>query len=91
MSMPVDEPLDGTVEQVMQMLLLSKRQIYRLCETGDLESYKLGELRRITWASVRRYRERCLAAGPQLKQKPLVITGKRRVGRPRKASTEAAS
>ena len=84
-------PDDATIQQVMAYTHLSKRQVYRLCQTGDLESYLLGSLRRITWASVHCYRERCRAAGPQLEPRQPIRTGKRTVGRPKKpAPTPAA-
>jgi hypothetical protein len=81
---PSVEPDDATLAEAAAYSRLSRRQVYRLCETGDYESYLLGGARRITWASIRSYREKCRAAGPQLQARQRPVTGKRRPGRPKK-------
>jgi excisionase family DNA binding protein len=75
---------DLTIGQAMFYLGLSARAVQRLCQTGAIESYRLGgDARRIVFASVRAYRQSCIDKGPQLSQRP--TTGKRPRGRPRKA------
>jgi hypothetical protein len=77
---------DLTIGQVMSFLQLSARAVQRLCGTGVLDSYLLGGSRRIIFASVKRYREACIAEGPQFAHRPM--TGKRKPGRPRKHRPE---
>jgi hypothetical protein len=78
---------DLTIGQTMFYLGLSARAVQRLCQTGAVESYRLGgDARRIVFASVRAYRQACVDKGPQLSQRP--VTGKRRVGRPRRDGAE---
>jgi hypothetical protein len=80
-------PPDLTIGQTMWFLQLSARAVQRLCADGELDSYRLGgDTRRIVFASVRAYRQACVDRGPQLSQRP--VTGKRRVGRPRKDRSE---
>jgi hypothetical protein len=74
-------PPDLTIQQTMFYLSLSARAVQRLCGTGVLDSYLLGGSRRIIFASVKRYREACIAEGPQFAHRPM--TGKRKPGRPR--------
>jgi hypothetical protein len=77
---------DISIPQAMALTGLSVRTIRRLIEAGEWESFLLGgSRRRIVLASILRHRERCIAAGPQLGQRP--TTGKRPVGRPRKAGS----
>jgi hypothetical protein len=61
----------------------SQRFAQRLIESEQVQSYKIGEKRRIVLDSAKRLRERQIAKGPQLSRPPQ--TGKRPVGRPRKA------
>lgn len=85
--LPELAPPDITIGQTMFYLGLSARAVQRLCQTGAVESYRLGgDARRIVFASVRAYRQACVDKGPQLSQRP--VTGKRRVGRPRKEGAE---
>ena len=78
---------DLTIGQTMFYLGLSARAVQRLCQTGAVESYRLGgDARRITFDSVKKFREACRAKGPQLSQRP--TTAKRKIGRPRKPRPE---
>jgi hypothetical protein len=89
---PADHPPDIDLGQLMWFFDCSQRFAQRLIETGQVESYKIGEKRRIVYASAERLRERLIARGPQLSPRP--VTGKRPVGRPKKqaaSSNEAAS
>ena len=44
-----------TVEEAAELLSLSRAQIYRLIEVGDLQSIKIGKCRRITSAQLESY------------------------------------
>lgn len=44
-----------TVEEAGDLLSLSRAQIYRLMEVGDLESIKIGKCRRVTYAQLEAY------------------------------------
>jgi hypothetical protein len=88
---PTDpEPLDVSVQQAMWFGDWSPRQVFRLISPPNgepnkppaVESFLLGGKRRIVFDSLKRYREACIAKGPQLSTRP--VTGKRPVGRPRK-------
>ena len=81
-------PPDLAIGQAMFYLGLSARSVQRLCETGAVESYRLGgDARRIVFASVRAYRQACLDRGPQFARRP--VTAKRPRGRPRKPRPES--
>lgn len=80
-------PPDLTIGQTMWFLQLSARAVQRLVANGELDSYRLGgDARRITFASVRSFRQACIDRGSQLSQRP--PTGKRPPGRPRKPRPE---
>ncbi len=68
------------------MLGVSRRKMYRLIESGEVQGFLLGGRRRVTLQSLARYREVCLARGPQLL--PLNPPGKRARGRPRKDAAQ---
>ena len=84
------QPLDVSVQQAMWFGDWSPRQVFRLISPPNgepnkppaVESFLLGGKRRIVFDSLKRYREACIAKGPQLSTRP--VTGKRPVGRPRK-------
>jgi excisionase family DNA binding protein len=66
---------------------LSRKTIYRLAARGEITGYLLGGKRLWKRASLRAYKERCIAAGPQLLE-PASLTGaKRPVGRPKKSES----
>jgi hypothetical protein len=73
---------DATIPEVMAFRRESARTVWRKIEKGVYRSHKNGDARLIEWASVIEDRERCVAQGSQLPQRP--ATGKRAVGRPRK-------
>jgi hypothetical protein len=72
----------------MQYRRESARTVFRKLETGVYRGRKNGDTRLIEWASVFEDRDRCIALGPQLPQRP--ATGKRPVGRPRKRNAAPA-
>ena len=41
-----------TVEEAADLLSLSRAQLYRLIDLGELQSIKIGKCRRITWAQL---------------------------------------
>lgn len=74
-------PLDPLLDEAgAQLGITTKRPLYRLIKAGEIVSYILAGKRRVTADSIRRYRERQIAKGPQL----LLATQKRPPGRPRK-------
>lgn len=84
-NLPVDMRLDATVAEAMAFGYQSASSVFRKIRDGRYESYKDGESRRITWASILKDRERLLKEGPQLAEPP---TGARR-GRPKKTKAVA--
>lgn len=56
-ALPVTSP-----NEAMKTLLVSRETLYRLINTGELESYTEGRARRITNRSIAAYQERRLAA-----------------------------
>jgi hypothetical protein len=58
------------------------RTVFRKLAEGVYKGHKNGDSRLITWESVIADRERCVAQGAQLSERP--ATGKRRVGRPKR-------
>ena len=44
-----------TVEEAADLLSISRAQLYRLIEFGDLESIKIGKCRRVTYAQLEAY------------------------------------
>jgi hypothetical protein len=81
-SLPPELRVDATIPEVMAYRRESARTVFRKLELGIYRGHKNGDSRLITWESVIADRERCLAQGAQLSQRP--ATEKRRVGRPRK-------
>jgi excisionase family DNA binding protein len=57
------ERLALTVEQVAEMLGIGRDRVYNLLRTGQLESIKIGKLRRIPRPALDSYIARLLAAG----------------------------
>jgi excisionase family DNA binding protein len=53
--------LVASPNQAMQKLLVSRETLYRLLNSGELESYTEGRARRITVRSINAYVERRLA------------------------------
>jgi hypothetical protein len=87
--LPPDLRLDATIPEVMAFRHESARTIYRKIEAGIYRSHKNHDgARLIEWASVLEDRDRCIALGHQLGQRP--VTGKRPVGRPKKLQTSQA-
>jgi hypothetical protein len=84
---------DITIGMAMWYTGLSHRKIFALCSRdGDqppvLQSYLISDRsRRIVFDSVKRYREACIARGPQLPAPP-PASGKRKPGRPKKPRPE---
>ncbi len=77
----LDAP-DPDTPGVMRMLGLSKKSVYRLGVAGEIDGYLLGGgSRRWRLPSVRAYKARQIAKGPQLGPP---ATGPRPRGRPRK-------
>ncbi len=77
---------DPLIAEACAMLGVSRRQMYRLIKTGEVQGFVLGGRRRVTFGSLARYREVCLARGHQLL--PLNHPGKRARGRPRKPGAQ---
>ena len=84
-STELDQP-DPDTPGVMRMLSLSRKSIYRLGVAGKIDGYLLGGSRRWRLSSIRAYKARCIAAGPQLGTPPVV----RKRGRPRKDQQTAS-
>jgi hypothetical protein len=88
------EPIDLSVGETMWYGGWSERQTRRLISPPPddpkkpplVESFVFGGRRRIVFASLKAYRERCRALGHRLAQRP--ETGKRPVGRPKKPRPE---
>jgi len=59
---PENGALAVSVKKATQLLDLSERAIYRLIETGELQSYHSGRSRKVTFQSIRDYIERQLKA-----------------------------
>lgn len=78
---PLDQT-DPTMEQVEESDGIPRRTQYKLIRSGEIESDMFAGRRRIVRASIKGYRERQIARGPQLQQQ--LNTGKRKIGRPRK-------
>jgi excisionase family DNA binding protein len=82
MSNPSSLAPDPLLSQACDMLGLSRRSLYRLIKTSEVQGFVLGGRRRVTLESIKRYREICIARGPQLL--PLNHPGKRARGRPKR-------
>jgi excisionase family DNA binding protein len=57
-----DAPLVASPKQAMRVIQVSRKKLYELINTGELESYTEGKSRRITVKSINDYIERRLAA-----------------------------
>ncbi|WP_448040520.1 helix-turn-helix domain-containing protein [Bradyrhizobium liaoningense] len=57
-----DAPLVASPNQAMRAIQVSRKKLYELINTGELESYTEGKSRRITTKSINDYIERRLAA-----------------------------
>jgi hypothetical protein len=79
-------PADPTLGDTARILDVSLRVVYRLIAERELDTYVLVR-RRVTAASIRRYRAKRLAAGPQLEARAAALQT-RRPGRPPKDRAE---
>ena len=61
-SIALEAPLVASPNQAMAMIQVSRKKLYELINTGELESYTEGKSRRITVKSINDYIERRLAA-----------------------------
>ncbi|MGJ5197036.1 helix-turn-helix domain-containing protein [Bradyrhizobium sp. HKCCYLRH1030] len=57
-----EEPLVASPNQTMRAIQVSRKKLYELINTGELESYTEGKSRRITIRSINDYIQRRLAA-----------------------------
>lgn len=57
-----DSPLVASPNQAMRVIQVSRKKLYELINTGELQSYTEGRSRRITVKSINDYLERRLAA-----------------------------
>jgi excisionase family DNA binding protein len=60
-SVPLEVPLVTSPNQAMTAIQVSRKKLYELINTGELESYTEGKSRRITVKSINEYIERRLA------------------------------
>lgn len=61
-SIASEAPLVASPNQAMRAIQVSRKKLYELINTGELESYTEGKSRRITVKSINEYIERRLAA-----------------------------
>jgi excisionase family DNA binding protein len=61
-SVASETPLVASPNQTMRAIQVSRKKLYELINTGELESYTEGKSRRITVKSINEYIERRLAA-----------------------------
>ena len=61
-SIAFEAPLVASPNQTMRAIQVSRKKLYELINTGELESYTEGKSRRITVKSINDYIERRLAA-----------------------------
>jgi excisionase family DNA binding protein len=61
-SVASETPLVASPNQTMRVIQVSRKKLYELINTGELESYTEGKSRRITVKSINEYIERRLAA-----------------------------
>ena len=61
-SVALEVPLVASPNQTMRAIQVSRKKLYELINTGELESYTEGKSRRITVKSINEYIERRLAA-----------------------------
>ena len=85
---PSDQPDPDTNGACKLLGGLCKESIYRLAKKGEIDGYMLCGKRFWTLASLRAYRARQIAAGPQFAPP---LTGKRKPGRPRKAQRQPST
>jgi excisionase family DNA binding protein len=78
---PDYDRLDVGIPQAMHYLGLSESAVRRLLAKGELQSFRVGGVRKIALDGLKQYRARCIARGPQFAL-PLK-TGKRPPGRPK--------
>jgi excisionase family DNA binding protein len=62
MPIALEAPLVASPNQAMRAIQVSRKKLYELINTGELESYTEGKSRRITVKSINDYVERRLAA-----------------------------
>ncbi|MGY3498011.1 helix-turn-helix domain-containing protein [Bradyrhizobium sp. USDA 4502] len=60
-SVALEAPLVASPNQAMRAIQVSRKKLYELINTGELESYTEGKSRRITVRSINEYIERRLA------------------------------
>jgi hypothetical protein len=85
---PSDQPDPDTNGARKLLGGLSKESIYRLAKRGEIDGYMMCGKRFWTVTSLRGYRARQIALGPQFGPP---VTGKRARGRPRKPKSESAT
>lgn len=61
-SLALEAPLVASPNQTMRAIQVSRKKLYELINSGELESYTEGKSRRITIKSINEYVERRLAA-----------------------------
>jgi excisionase family DNA binding protein len=61
-SIPLEAPLVASPNQTMRAIQVSRKKLYELINSGELDSYTEGRSRRITIKSINEYIERRLAA-----------------------------
>jgi excisionase family DNA binding protein len=61
-SIALEAPLVASPNQTMRAIQVSRKKLYELINSGELESYTEGRSRRITVKSINDYIERRLAA-----------------------------
>jgi excisionase family DNA binding protein len=61
-SIAFEAPLVASPNQAMRVIQVSRKKLYELINTGELENYTEGKSRRITVKSINDYIERRLAA-----------------------------
>jgi excisionase family DNA binding protein len=62
MAIASEAPLVASPNQAMRAIQVSRKKLYKLINTGELESYTEGKSRRITVKSINEYIARRLAA-----------------------------
>jgi hypothetical protein len=75
------DPVDATIDEVASYRRESRWTVHKKLRDGTYESYKDGRITKVVFDSVKRDRERSIAAS----RNP---TGKRKPGRPRKPRPE---
>jgi excisionase family DNA binding protein len=65
-----DVPLVASPNQTMKAIQVSRKKLYDLINSGELESYKEGKSRRITVKSINEYIERRLAVEAARRDRP---------------------